>query len=165
MISLNVSCIVYPGFDYDMSQLESFTVWAMHIVSCLIYKLKWNLGVFVVLRENGSTLPLRRYVLSCILIMGWRTLSKLWIISSVYYLFILRHALNDWWVTVLLPVSVREELSWVSAGPWKLCQEVVRSSAGAFYPITAAGTLKRTRGQREPKFFCLLQYSPSLDLI
>ena len=70
MISLTVPCIAYAGFDYDMSKLESFTVWAMHIASCLLYKLKWNLGVFIVLRENGSILPPRRCVLSCIFIMG-----------------------------------------------------------------------------------------------
>jgi len=148
-----------------MSQLESFTVWARYIVSRLIYNLKLNLGVFVVLRENGSIFTPRRCVLSCILIMGWRTLSELWVISNIYRLFILRHVLNDRWFTVFLPFSFREELSWVSAGFRKLCQEVVHSSTGAFYPITAAVTLKRTRGQREPKFYCLLQCIPSLDTI
>jgi hypothetical protein len=156
VINLTVPCIVYTGFEHDMSQLESFTLWAVYIVWCLIYKLKWNLGVFVVLRESGSILPQRRCVLSCILIMEWQTMSTLWIISSIYHLLILRHDLNDWWVTVSLSVSVREEPSWVSAGFRKLCQEVAHSSTEAFYPITVAVTLKWTRGQREPKFYCLL---------
>jgi len=165
VISLTVPYIVYAGFNYGMSQLESFTVWAMYIVSCLIYNLKRNLRVFVALRENGSIFKPRRCVLSCILIMGWRTLSELWVISNIYRLFILRHVLNDRWFTVFLPVSFREELSWVSAGFRKLCQEVVHSSTGAFYPITAAVTIKWTRDQQEPKFYCLFQYSPFLDTI
>jgi hypothetical protein len=152
-------------FGYDMSQLKSFTVWALYIVSCLIYKLEWNLGVLIVLRKNGSILPPRLCVFSCVLIMGRRTLSKLWIISGVYHMFILRRVLNDWWVTVRLSVFVREELGWVSAGFQKLCQEVVRSSTGAFYRIIAAITLKWMRGQREPKYYCRCQYNPSLDPI
>lgn len=70
VISFTVPWIVYAGFNYGMSQLESFTVWARYIVSRLIYNLKLNLGVFVVLRENGSIFTPRRCVLSCILIMG-----------------------------------------------------------------------------------------------
>lgn len=151
-----------------MYLLYRISIWhvAIGIIYCLscvrVYCLVFNIQIKKELRGFCSS-P-RKWIdfatetlcLSCILIMGWQTMSRSWIISSMYHLFILWHDLNDWWVTVSLSVSVREEPSWVSAGFRKLCQEVAHSSIGAFYPITAAATLQWTGGLREPKFYCFL---------